>query len=213
MTSGGGPGGGPVWPTRNTENKLAAFANSAIPRCGVTTFQNGHTTASTAWNVFWHGGCGWQNAASPAQKSVADEPRQRAWFSRARARTRTRTKNAHSTTSPWSSFNGIAHTSNQAARSGGPCAHLRALRSATMTSAEAPSSAAWHHAIQHPLRRAADGILRATAPTAFIMMRRCGTSCGAVTWLWTSFTPGASAPFFSRCLPPLSKRVTSPRGF
>lgn len=103
---------------------------------------------------------------------------------------------------------------NQAARSPRRrCAHLRALRSATITSADAPSSAAWHQAIQHPLRRAADGILRATAPTAFIMTRRDGTASEAATLFRASFTLGASAPFFSRCLPPLSKCVTSPRAF
>lgn len=79
-------------------------------------------------------------------------------------------------------------------------AHLRALRSATITSADAPSSAAWHQAIQQPLRRATDGILRATDPTELIMPGIGQTAKNSVTWLRASFALRLSAPFFSCCV-------------
>lgn len=79
-------------------------------------------------------------------------------------------------------------------------AHLRALRSATITSADTPSSAAWHQAIQHPLRRADDGILRATDATAFIMPRIGETAKNPVTLSEASFTLRLSTPFFSCCV-------------
>ena len=50
-------------------------------------------------------------------------------------------------------------------------AHLRAVLSATITRADAPSRAAWHHAVQQRLRRAAAGLLCAKPAAAVIMMR------------------------------------------
>lgn len=94
-------------------------------------------------------------------------------------------------------------------------AHLRALRSATITSADAPSRTAWHHAIQHPLRRATDGILRATASAAFIMTGTGGSEDKPETSSWASVTvdlhplpssPAASPP------PTRQQSVTSQLG-
>ncbi|TWW68671.1 hypothetical protein D4764_19G0004690 [Takifugu flavidus] len=85
-------------------------------------------------------------------------------------------------------------------------AHSRALRSATITSAVTPSSAAWHQAIQHRLRRAADGILRATAPTALIMPRIGETANNPVTLSRASFSLRSSSPFFSYWLDDVTAR-------
>lgn len=85
-------------------------------------------------------------------------------------------------------------------------AHLRALRSATITSADTPSSAAWHQAIQQPLRRAADGILRATDPTALIMPRIGQTAKIPVTLSRASSTLRLSTPFFSCCVDDVTAR-------
>jgi len=98
-------------------------------------------------------------------------------------------------------------------------AHLRAVLSATITSADAPKSSAWHHALQQSLRRAAAGILRAddhrppppppAAAAVLIVMQsggRCDCNPGTFSKASSSCSPSVHPVCLLLPLLPLSRR-------